>query len=371
MIRPAMRRLARNWWYVIGGWLAAMISSSALFVAAPEYAGALAGSCGWASPHLGVYGTVLLLAPLACIAYVAYRGGAPRKRHLKHMVPSLFVTFLVCAFAIMHMAGWGACDASTISYVAAAAAVGVVLSGVTFGVYLDVYGAPKKWPFRNTAVLACIMAVAAFACNALQAADWDPLGMPGARPFLVAIAMVATAVAAGMFGVEYAKSRGRSWKRYWVLSVVLIAVGAIAYCIVLGLNGGEVGDGDYIQLYVAQTLWSGVTIMMAMFGAYIAAKWPTNSLRLWLVPTVVLVGLIASHPGISSEWNCLSSIEICADPGPIVSLHERAGLLDEGTTFKLWVLVTALLAIWHVFTAMAAAMLGAAVAARVRAERTA
>ena len=150
MIRPAMRRLARSRRYVIGGWLAAMISSSALFVAATEHAGAPAGSCGWAAPHLGVYGTVLLLvAPLACIAYVAYRGGAPRKRHLKHMVPSLFVTFLVCAFAIMHMAGWGVCDASTISYVAAAAAVGVVLSGVTFGVYLDVYQEMKMWRTWN------------------------------------------------------------------------------------------------------------------------------------------------------------------------------------------------------------------------------
>ena len=80
----------------------------------------------------------------------------------------------------------------------------------------------------------------------------------------------------------------------------------------------------------------------------------------------------ALYRGIWGEWECLAGMAKCADPpGSIVAKYDDEGYLDESMTLKPWALVTTLLTTLNLFVTVAAAMLGAAVAARVRAGRAA
>ena len=253
-----------------------MVASSYVYVAATEYADALVRSCGWAS-HLEEYGMVLLLAPLAllaCMAYIAYRGGARRNKRLWHMVPSSFVSFSVYAFAVAHMAGWGVCDVATMSSVAAAASVGAVLSGAMFGVYYDVYATRNKGtPWR---IVTPVLAVAALAYYVFLVADGRQLLNEVVRQSLVTVAMVVMAIAVGIFGAEYDRNRGRRRIRWWLLPIALVAVGACASSIAASQGSWDVGDGDYAYLYIVQSMWAGMTVAGVMLGA-LATKFPKNT----------------------------------------------------------------------------------------------
>ena len=80
----------------------------------------------------------------------------------------------------------------------------------------------------------------------------------------------------------------------------------------------------------------------------------------------------ALYHGIWGEWEYLAGMAKCGDPpGSIAAKYDDEGYLDESMTLKSWALVTTLLTTLNLFVTVAAAMLGAAVAARVRAGRAA
>lgn len=373
MRQPPMRQPACSQRCVIVGWLAAIIACSGLYVAATGAAGAPAEDCVQTQSHLGVWETVFLLAllaPPAGIACAASRGGAWSKKCLTDMAPSLFMVFLACAFAVVYAGGWsGVCDVSTLSSIAVLASYGVVLSVAMLAVYRDLYGTSAKERFQDPFVLVSVMTTTVFAHNMLQGMNWMPQDVGATMQFFAAIAMMASAVATAIFDAEYHKNRRHNLKLVRILPpIFLITIGVLAYYVTSGVDEWRVGDGDDIQLYVVQTMWAGVTIAVGMLVAH-ATEFPTKSPFLWLVPAIMLAVLAPLYHGISSEWECLTSMAKCTDPpGPIVSMYKAAGHLDEGVTLRPWFFVTALLVIWHIFTALAVAILGAALAARVRAK---
>lgn len=392
MRQPPMRQPACSRWQVITGWVAAMTASSALFIVAIAAAGAPAEHCGRAPPHFEAWEMVLLLAlpalpllliMLDVIVWYTHRGEVRWKRHLE-MAPSLFVVFLVCAFTAGYVAGWlDVCDTATLSNIAALASVGAVLSSVMFGVYLNVCRTPGKGWFWNITVLAFVITATALVYYVLQVVnDLEPL-YEAARQLLVPLAMVGMAMIVGIFSAEYSKNRRQSLKWTCMLLVALIAMGVTTY-IASGVYGRVVGDTADIHLYVVQTMWAGVTLAGAMLGVWAmlatrgilaepaAAKWRPISHWVWLAPTMVLAGLAPSYHDISDEWVCLTSMDRCEDPpGPVMSIYGPAGHdISEHGTLRQWIPATVLLAVWNTVTAMVAAMLGDAVAARVRPERT-
>ncbi len=354
--------------HIIWIWLAAMAFSSYAYVAAAAAAGVQARYYGPFQPCTTSWETAFLLALPALLVGVlleTHRGWIRRKRRLD-MAPGILVALPMCAFALAHMAGgWGACDMPVLPYVAALASVGAVLSAVIFGAYYDVHGTSGRGRFPDVTLLVSVMAAAAFAYNMLQVADgWWPENAEVALPLFATIAMVATALAVGVFGAEYGRNRGQSLVWASALSVALITMSVVVR-IVLGADDWEVVDGDDAYLYAVQTVWTGVTVAGAMLGARAAATFPKRYLPLWLTLTSILAILAVPYSDIWNSWECITSTDRCADPpGQIELMFNLAG---HGT-LRPWVSVTVLLAIWHIFVTMAAAMLGAAVASRMRTE---
>lgn len=350
-----------------------MASCSCMFVAATGYADTPAADCVRAHPNLGAWETAFLIALpslLAGIVYVICRGKALWKKRLVDMAPSLFIVFLVYALAVAYAAGWwGACDTSILALIATLVSYGAVLSTTMFGAHWAVYCTREKGRLRYVIVPFSVMATTALAHNMLQAADkWGPQDIGATLQSFAVIAMVATAAAAAIFDAKYAKNRGRNLRYGWILPpAVLIAVGILAQFITPGAAGWV--DGDDIKIHIIQAVWAGVAVMGGMLGAR-ATESSTKLLRFWLAPVVVLVALTPFYHGVSSEWVCLTDMASCVDQGPIVRLYTLAGYIDEHGTLRPWILVTTLLSIWNVMMAMAVAMLGAAMATRVRPEHT-
>lgn len=237
--------------HVTWGWLAAMVASSALFVAATGAADALVERCGRAS-SLEIWGVALLVAPLAGIVWDAYRGVgvAWEKRYREDIAPFLCITFPAYAFVAAHMVGWACIYDTSIPYVAVLASVAAVLSGVMFGVYWDVSDLRGKWLLRKPFRLISAMAIVALAYHVLQVADGrDLLDVEATRSFLVTMTMVAMAAAAAIFGAEYGKNRGQIRKRYWALPVILVVAGALAPILHhVGTIGGVGGRRRYLSV---------------------------------------------------------------------------------------------------------------------------
>ena len=392
MRQPPMRQPACSRWQVITGWVAAMTASSALFIVAIAAAGVPAEHCGRAPPHFEAWEMVLLLAlpalpllliMLDVIVWYTRRGEVRWKGHLE-MAPSLFVVFLVCAFTAGYVAGWlDVCNTATLSNIAALASIGAVLSSVMFGVYLNVCRTPGKEWFWNITVLAFVITATALVYYVLQVVnDLEPL-YEAARQLLVPLAMVGMAMIVGIFSAEYSKNRRQSLKWTCVLLAALVVVGVATY-LTSGVYGRVVGDTDDIHLYVVQAMWAGVTVAGAVLGAGAmletramlaepaAAKWRPISHWVWLGPTMVLAGLAPSYHDISGEWVCLTSLDRCEDPPGNIELRYTLAVhdLNEHGTLRPWIPTTILLATWNGVTAMVAAMLGDAVAARIKPERT-
>ncbi len=357
---------------VIVGWLAAMFIISALFVAATISDGAQSHGCGWALSHLGEWKMALppaLLALLALAAVITWGMcrcgiGGWWKRHRVDMVPLLTIVFPVCAFTVVYAVGWwGVCDVMA-PHIAPLASAGVVLSVVMFGIYRDMYGTRKTGLPRGATILLLVMATTSFTHHILQAADGrGPQDIQVILQSLAAIATVATAVAAGVFGVEYGKNRGQSLKWGWVLSIVLIAVGIFAH-VVSDVASQNVGNSGDIHLYATQAVWAGVTIAVAMLAAHMP-ELPKKCRWSWLavVLALALAALTVPYYAISSEWMCLTSADRCPDPpGPIKSAYDQ---LDY-EPLRPWAFVTILLAIWNVIMGTVVAMLEGAMAARMR-----
>lgn len=353
---------------MIVGWVEAMAASSALFVFAKTAAGALDDQCRRESPHLEALEMVILLifptlpdllatlgelalwsllaalATLVLLAVIVWRAsrGSIRRKECLDMAPSLFVVSLVCAFIVPYAAGWlDACGMLNLWIVASLASVGVVLSSVVFGVYLDVYHMPGKEPFRNMAALVLFMAAAAFAYYALQVDDvLEPLHEV-VRQLLVTFAMVAVAVMVGVFGAEYGKNRGQSLKQYSVLSFALISVGIVVYSLPSDADVHLVVYGIDIQEYIAQTLWAGITVLAAIMAMKITLRDPTKFLWFWIVSVVVL----AFQGGVISD------------------IQNKYVTLPPNAVAMAWV------GSWQVWVTLAPAFLGSIVACRMRAER--
>ena len=278
------------------------------------------------------------------------------------------MAFLVCAFAAGHAAGWWcAYDMPILSHAATLASVGVVLSAVMFGVYRDAYGAREQGPPGDPTVLISVVAAASFASNMLRVAgDWGPQDIEATLQSFAAVAAVATAVAATAFTTEYRKNPGQSMRWVWALSAILIAAGVIAR-IALGSDDWEDGDGDDTYLYVVQTLWTGVTMAAAMLAVALTKLSP-ESRRLWIAPMLMLVILVALSDNFPGEWECFTSPDRCADsPGPMETIYR----LTESGTVRPWISATTNMSFWNVTAAVAVAMLGKAMAARIRAGRAA
>lgn len=357
--------------------MGSLITCSLLLVAATDAASTFSEDCGRTQSYLGEWEMVFLLAlPVlpampAGILWVAYRGGMRRNGYLINAAPGLFIISVVCAFGVAHVAGlWGVCDTSILSSLAAFASVGAVLSAVMLGVYRDVSRIPDKGPSPYATLLLSAMAATSFAYNVLQVADgWGPQDIEASLQSLAAIFMVGTTAAAALFGVEYGKNQRQQPMWHWACPITLFTVGALAYFVPLGADGWRVEGSSDAYLYAVQIMWLSVTIAAAMLATY-AAKLPTKSPWFWIVPTMMLTVLAPSYYDISAEWACLTSMDRCTDPSPIVSMYEGAGHIGEGGTLRPWVFVTALLVIWHVFTAMAIAMLGVAMSAHIKAKRS-
>lgn len=365
-------RPARGRRYEIWGWLAAIIACSCIFVAATGAARTPAEDCVRTMPHLGAWWAIFLLAMPslpAGIVYAICRGKVRQKRRLADMAPSLSIIFLVYALAIAYAAGWwGACDAPVLASIAALTSYGAALSSAVFGAYWAAYYTRDQGRLRYMLVPFSVMTTTALAYNILKTSDgWGPQDIGATLQFFATIAAIAVAVAAAMFDAEYSKSRRQKSGWGWTLPIILIAIGILAYFITPGSDGWPDGNGDDIQIHVVQTVWAGVAVTGGMLTTR-ATESPTKSPWLWASPPIMLIFLVVVYPGISSEWECLNSIDQCADPGPIVRMYTLVGHIDEHGAFRPWILVTILLSLWNAMMAMAVAMLGVAMASRVRPE---
>ena len=295
---------------------------------------------------------VLLLAPLSLLPKIVretYRGcvSAWWKSHREGIAPFLFIVFPAYAFTVAHAAGWGVCGAPAL-FISALAFASTVLSGVMFGIYWDAYDLPGKALFQNASMLAlaATIAITAFVHYALQVADgWESLYIEGARQLLVTLSMVAMVGTVGIFIVKYGKSREQNWRWRWcvlVLFVILIGLGVVFYYSPLDADDCRIEHGVDIQLYVAQTLWAGVTVLAAILGAIFAAHVPKLPLWLLLLLTVTLAYLAGQYSAIQDEHGTL----------------QPSGF------------VLVLLGIWYVYMTLDVAMLGATMASRMKVERT-
>ena len=195
-------------------------------------------------------------------------------------------------------------------------------------------------------VLTAAIAVTAVVHFVLQAAGGrDLLAVHVVWLLPVTFAMVVMVSTVGVFVAKYGKNRNQNWRRrrVFALSAVLIGLGIAAYWFPSDADICRVGYSVDVQLCVAQTLWAGVTILAAIFAAMLVAYTPTASLWLGLVLTVALALLAGNYSNIQ----------------------------DEYMTLQPDIFVTALLVIWRMWVILAPAMLGAAVAARMRAGRAA
>ena len=365
-----MSRSACSRWCVIVGWAAASAASSALFVAATGAADALVERCGWAS-SLDIWGVALLAAPLAGIVWDAYRcaGMTWGKRYREDIVPFLCITFPVYVFVVAHMVGWACVYDTSTPYVAALASVVAVLSGAMFGVYYDVYGMREKGPPWR--IVTSVLAVAALAYYVFQVTvGWDS-SYEVVRQSFVVIAMVVMAMAVGIFGAGYGRNRGQRRIRWWLLPVAFIVVGAPAFYTASSQNSWSVGDDDYAYLYIVQSIWAGVTVGGVMLGALAAAGFPKKSPWVWVGPVIMLAALAAPYHYISNDWMCLVSVDGCAEPSDWVKSMRGMDRHnpDGNVVWRMQVYLAILLSFLIVFVAMAAAMLGAAVASRIRPEQ--
>lgn len=349
------------------------MACATLFVVITGTAGTEAEHCVRAPPNLEAWYVALSLtlpAPLALLAGImshASRGRAWWQRRLD-TAPSLSVVFFVCAFVAGHAAGWWCVyDTPILSYTATLASVGVVLSAVMFGVYRDAYGAREQGPPGDPTVLISVVAATSFASNMLRVAgDWGPQDIEATLRSFAAVAAVATAVAATAFTTEYRKNPGQSMRWAWTLSAILIAAGVIAR-IALGPDDWEDGSGGDTYLYVVQTLWTGMTMAAAML-AVVLTKLSTESRRLWIGSMLMLAIFVAFSDDFSGEWECFTSPDRCADsPGPMETIYR----LTESGTMRPWISATTHISFWNVTAAVAVAMLGKAMAARIRAGRAA
>ncbi len=356
---------ARGRWCVIAGWLAAMLVSSAMFVAATSSDGAQSHGCGWASSYLGEWKMALppvLLALMAMsvgITWWVCRCGAEDwwKSHRKDVAPLLPIALLVYAFAAAYAAGWwGVCDMPSPS-VAALASAGAALSGVMFGVYCGVCGLPRKWPFQNAPmiVLAAAVAIAAFAYFTLQVAVGRELLGEVVRLLLVTFAMTAMVATVGIFVAKYGKSPEQNWRRCWcvlVLFAVLIGLGAIFDYIPSDADDCRVGHSANVQPCAAQALWAGVMVLAALLAAIMAAAVAEHVIKLPTWPDRLVLALVLAG----------MTVRLALSAGDYSHIQSEYGTLPPGIS------VATLLGIWHVFATMIAAMLGATVAVRMRAE---